>query len=177
MATPDYGQFIASCWGWPVDDVAGYQLLQNASNVVVGTNPSYSASDFTALYPNFGNVINGNPVIPTAVMNAYIALASASIMQARWFEGWQNAMGLFIAHYLTLWLRAQQGGNPNATGAQIASAGLAFGILTSKSADGVSAGYTPVPGLDNWGAWNLTSYGQLFATLAQAQGSGPLFLY
>jgi hypothetical protein len=114
------------------------------------------------------------PLVPLPVINAYVYLAHTSLPQARWCDGWLNGMALFIAHYLTLWLRASNGVT---TGAQAASRGLALGILTSKSADGVSAGYTALTGNEEWGAWNLTLFGQLFATQAKVVGTGPMLLH
>lgn len=114
-------------------------------------------------------------ILPIAVINAYMFLASASLVQARWREQWGVGMGLFISHFLSLYAKAD--GNINSDVNQIAAQGLSNGILISKSAGDVSAGYTPVQGLDNWGAWNLTVYGQMLATLAKVIGSGPVLLW
>jgi hypothetical protein len=242
MYQPDYQQWINQAWGWPQDSLALLPMFSGASNIVIGTNPPYSAADFLALYPKFlgpatavtaattsesnavtlsaavtglakGQLVNGDPLqsgttfasvagtaavlslpatatataaslsaytaplIPLPVLNAYIYLATSSIIQARWVEGWENAMGLFIAHYATLWLQGEA--NPLAsTNATIAAtSGLASGIMVSKSADGLSASYQPIQGLEDWGAFNLTRYGQLFATLAAGAGAGPMLLY
>ncbi len=62
-------------------------------------------------------------------------------------------------------------------GAQIAAQGLAFGIQTSKSVGDVSVGYAALTALESWGAWNLTSYGQLLVTQAKIIGMGPALIY
>jgi hypothetical protein len=62
-------------------------------------------------------------------------------------------------------------------GAQIAAQGLAGGIQTSKSVGDVSVGYQPLSALEDWGAWNLTSYGQQLATMARVIGSGPMLVW
>lgn len=64
-----------------------------------------------------------------------------------------------------------------ASASQVAAAGLASGILTSKSVGDVSAGYTTLSSLEAWGAWNLTKAGQLLATMAQVIGSGPMVIW
>jgi hypothetical protein len=65
-----------------------------------------------------------------------------------------------------------------ASASQVAAAGLASGILTSKSVGDVSAGYTTLSSLEAWGAWNLTKAGQLLATMAKgAPGSGPMVIW
>jgi Protein of unknown function (DUF4054) len=115
------------------------------------------------------------PPIPFVVVAAYLALASASLVQARWLEMWTVAMGLYIAHFLTLYARSD--GNPTSNVGQIAAQGIATGIQVAKAAGDLSVSYKPVDGLENWGAWNLTSYGQQLATFAKMVGSGPMLLY
>lgn len=63
------------------------------------------------------------------------------------------------------------------TASQVAAQGLATGILTSKSVGDVSAGYTALESLKEFGAWQLTRYGQQLATLAKIIGSGPMVLW
>jgi hypothetical protein len=140
-----------------------------ASNIIVGTNPAFAATDLYAIYPQFNT-----SAIPVAVINAYIALASASIMQARWQSMWQLAMCNFVAHYLTLWLMAQTPVGSSA--AQIATAGLAQGISTSQSAGDASYSVQPVV-IDGAGTWNLTLFGQQLATQAMALGTGMMLIY
>jgi hypothetical protein len=62
-------------------------------------------------------------------------------------------------------------------GAQIAAQAVATGILTSKSVGDVSASYQALVALEDWGAWNLTKYGQQLATMAKVVGSGPLLVW
>ena len=64
-------------------------------------------------------------------------------------------------------------GSPGA----VAAAGLAGGIQTSKSVGDVSVGYQVLTSLESWGAWNLTRFGQLLATMAKVIGSGPLLIW
>jgi hypothetical protein len=196
--------------------------------------------------------------VPAAVVQLYLNLATASLVQARWQEQWTVAMGWFIAHYCTLYAKsdaaevlqtlvqsthveqaagavpgtaytlssappggvlvsltvdgvflqpgvgytlagltvtltapttdqapwaawavqtaayAQQG---QASGAQIAAQGLAGGIQTSKSVGDVSVACQPLASLEDWGAWNLTTYGQQLATMARVVGAGPMCIW
>jgi hypothetical protein len=50
MAFPDYDQLLREIWGW--GDEAGF-TLGGASNILVGTNPAYSATDFYGWFPGF----------------------------------------------------------------------------------------------------------------------------
>jgi hypothetical protein len=199
------------------------------------------------------------PLIPTAVVKTYLNLAYASLNQALWQDTWWLAMGLYIAHYCTLWAStsavemstavqnvlhgeapqpaagdltgtlftvtaAPPGGalslyraglllatpagyslvgtsltlttaigsdalyatwftavsvttQAPQTAAQAAAAGLAVGITTSESVGDVSVGYQVLDDLKNWGAWQLTKFGQQLATLAKVIGSGPMVLW
>lgn len=114
------------------------------------------------------------PVVPTFVLQMYINLARASLMQARWQEMWPMAMVLYVAHFATLWLQTESG--PNSTAAQIANSGLQQGIITSQAAGDVSVSLQPLAGFDDWGSFGLTQYGIQFATMARAIGSGPIYV-
>lgn len=231
------GGYECGFWGWADGLDSLIPLLAAVSNVLIGDNPPYSATDFFSMYPKFGGtpitftgtldgttgVVTGvssiagllagqyvsglgiqsgttlvsaigatvtlsqpttqagtpvqisayvAPLVPTPVLNAYIFLATSSVMQLRWQEMWLTAMALFIAHYCDLWLLGEASG-PNATGAQAAASGLAQGIKTSKSAGDVSVGIQPVI-IERGGAFNLTLYGQQLLTLAETIGSGNM---
>ena len=58
---PSYDQFLSEAWGWPNEVTSPFF---GASNVVVGTNPPYSVSDFLTVYPKFG----GAPLVLTGVV-------------------------------------------------------------------------------------------------------------
>jgi hypothetical protein len=208
-----------------------------ASNILIGTNPPYSATDFFAWYPQFGgtpavpqgtltsgstsvtavssmtglavgqavagtgipggttialvsipgsSLILSNPatysgiitltvyvapLVPLPVLNAYIYLATNSILQVRYCEMWSFMMALYIAHYLEMWLQGAAAG-PGSTPAQVAAAGLAMGIRIAKSVGDVSVGSQPIGGFEDWGSYALTSYGQQLVTFGKAVGSG-----
>jgi len=112
---------------------------------------------------------------PLAVISSYIALASASLVQARWQDAWTIGVGLFVAHFLTLYL--QSDGITATNAGQVASMGLRQGVITGMGAGSVSKSMQPVQGLDSWAAWNMTSYGVQLATLAKVVGGGPLLCW
>jgi hypothetical protein len=208
------------------------------------------------------NVYQGQPV-PAGVLQAYLIQAWSSLVRQRWFSQWCVAMGLYIAHYATLWAKTDAsevlttlqaathaeapqgtagqavytlsspppggtlgtltnngqfltpGSSPGPgvdyvlegntitltspqpgdklwstwqvqietftslppTGASVAAQGLAGGIQTSKSVGDVSVSYSTLESLKNWGAWNLTTYGQMLATMAAAVGAGPMVIH
>lgn len=116
------------------------------------------------------------PPVPFAAVLAYIYIASASLVQERWQELWTFAMALYVAHFATLLAKELTAAAIPNTG-QLAAQGLAFGIQVSKSVHDVSVSYQPVGGLESWGSWNLTTFGQQLATYAKVIGSGPMLLY
>lgn len=237
--TPDFNLLLSTIWGSGEEFVSSLSFSR-ASNVVIGTNPSYGVVDFASIYPKFlgpatvlvgtfveasatvavtstsgvaiGQLVIGAailagttvagftadvsitlsqpatadatgasfncyqaPLLPLAVINCYIALASASLVQERWKDSWLVGMALYIAHFCTLWLLSD--GDQCSTPGKAAAAGLAQGIATSESAGPVSIGMQATPGLDNWASWAETQYGKAFATAARCISAGPLWIY
>ena len=150
--------------------------LNTASGIVVGSNPPYTLADFVAFYPKFGEVKDEifTGTVPAAAINMYIALASASLMQGRWREAWTMVMGLYVAHYCTLYLRSE--GSAGTTAGAIAASGLEKGITISQSAGDVSKSSQLVQGFEQWGAFAQTTYGTQLITLAKTVGRGPIFV-
>lgn len=113
--------------------------------------------------------------LPAIVLNSYIALASASVVQARWLDSWSYGMALFIAHYATLYLMSEADGYQSAK--QVAQSGMQQGITVAASAGPVSESLQPVQGAETWGHWNMTTYGVQFAAMARMIGSGPMLIW
>lgn len=153
-------------------------LIGIASNVVTGSNPPYVLDDFLKIYPQFGNDANNNPVIPTAIIQMYINLATTCIKKDKWFDAWEVAMGWFIAHFLTLYLQGTA--DPNSGAAGVLQAGQARGLDTSVSAGGVSVSTdysTIAQDLNGWSQWKLTMYGTQLASMARLIGTGGMLIY
>ena len=147
-------------------------IIAAASNIRGGDNPSYTAETFLALYPQFADKV------PAAFLGMYIGLANASLSYKRYFDAWEMVMGLFIAHFCTLYL--QTAVEPDSTAAEILAAGELRGLQTSKSVGGVSYSYdygTALAGLDEWGGWTTTAYGLQLATLAKLYGKGGMVVW
>jgi hypothetical protein len=245
-STPNWSQFLGTVWGFDDDIIAsGFSA---ASNIVVGSNPPYSSSDFALIYPKFfgvaqavtgnttagsavitsltstagfapGQVVTGQgiplasqqkpgggavivtvdsntqitlsvpatangtgvalnvfsqPVIPMVVINCFITLATASLVQPRWLDTWYLAMAMYVAHFCTLWLRSEN--VPASVPGAIAAAGLARGITVSKGAGPVSQGIQPVAGLEDWAGFTQTEYGVQLITFAKCIGAGVSYV-
>ena len=141
-----------------------------ASGIRTGTNPEYTKEMFREIMPAFTA-----EVLPDAVLQHYIDMANAVVLEARWHRLWKEGMRLYIAHFATLYL---QGPEDGANRTQIANAGKIQGGMTSKSVGSVSVSYdngqAATSDLTGWGAWKLTTYGTQFATLARMVGAGMM---
>ena len=105
-------------------------IIGDASNLSFGSNPPYAIEDFLQVYPQFGNDANNNSVIPTAIIQMYINLATTCIKKDKWFDAWEVAMGWFIAHFLTLYLQGTA--DPNSGAAGVLQAGQTRGRYVCK---------------------------------------------
>lgn len=88
-------------------------------------------------------------------------------------------MSLAIAHYLTMDLMTRDDSADPSIRSIVAKAKGAIGMLTSKSVGDVSASYSTeyLQSLTSWGTWNLTIYGQQFATLAKLVGKAGMYVW
>jgi len=155
--------------------------LQGAASNIVGANTSvYTADMFNNDFPQFREKPEpdktGNSFLPPHILDSFIAMANEAIQEARWFEKWRWAMGLYIAHYATLYLRAFSEGSSSTQAA--AGSGALIGVVSSASLGDSSVTYDTralVAATEKWGAWNSTSYGQLLVTEARLVSMGGTF--
>ena len=87
-------------------------------------------------------------------------------------------MCLYVAHFLILWLRTQNGSN--ATAAQVISTAQGTFNVSSKSVGDASLSYdtSSVNGsLPGWAAWLTTTYGTQLAQLAASLPSAKAGIY
>lgn len=154
-----------------LDDFDALRIISAASNLRSGDNPPYTRDDFLAMYPQFmtGTMDGMKKVtpIPMRVIDVWVQVAHASILESRWHELWELAMGLFIAHHLTLFLDATKKNGD----------GMAKGLPASKSAGDLSISYdfgTVSQDMQGWGAYKLTTYGQQLVTLAKTCALGGM---
>lgn len=153
------------------------QISASASNILPGTNPSYDSKDFFSMYPQFRTDANGDDLIPPIILQMYIDLASACVKQSRYRTAWAMCMGFFVAHFATMWLQGTV--SPGSSAGQVLEAGKAQGLATSESVGDVSVStdYSTIAvSLSSWAAWNLTIYGQQFATIGRMVGKGGMYV-
>ena len=154
-------------------DVDVFGIIASASNIRTGDNPDYTAEDFLAAYPQFGG-----GTVPEVMLKAWVNMAQSSIHKARYHDAWEICMGLYIAHWLTLYLQTAAKAD-DAVQKKI-TAGLAKGLQSSKSAGDISVSYdfgSINEDFAGWGTYKLTSYGQQFVTLARMHAVGGMVVW
>lgn len=155
------------------------EVFRGASNVILTDNPEFTRDDFSSIFPVF-KLQDGTEVkqdeIPEEVFNLFYNMANKSLKYDRFKSVWKYCMGLYIAHYMILYLMTQNG-DP---GAQSALAGsLPRGIASSKSVDGLSISYDfmgAAEDLSGYGTWKYTIYGQQLATITKIYGHGGMWV-
>lgn len=159
-------------------DMDVFGIIAAASNIRTGGNPEYSVEDFLAAYPQFGTKTTGEEVVPRVVLESWVKLAHASIHKNRYHDAWEICMGLYIAHWLTLYLQTAAAAD-DPLQKQI-TAGLAKGLQSSKSAGDISVSYdfgSINEDFVGWGVYKLTSYGQQFVTMARMYAIGGMVVW
>ena len=159
-------------------DMDVFGIIAAASNIRTGGNPEYSVEDFLAAYPQFGTKTTGEEVVPRVVLESWVKLAHASVHKNRYHDAWEICMGLYIAHWLTLYLQTAAAAD-DPLQKQI-TAGLAKGLQSSKSAGDISVSYdfgSINEDFVGWGVYKLTSYGQQFVTMARMYAIGGMVVW
>jgi len=154
-------------------DVDVFGIIAAASNIRTGDNPEYTVDDFLAAYPQFCG-----GTVPEVMIKAWVNMAQSSIHKARYHDAWEICMGLYIAHWLTLYL--QTAAKADDTVQKKITAGLAKGLQSSKSAGDISVSYdfgSINEDFAGWGTYKLTAYGQQFVTLARMYAVGGMAVW
>lgn len=122
---------------------------------------------FRATFPEFGSAIR----YPDEQVDFWLVVATKLVNVGRWGDLADLGVSLILAHNLVL---AGQASKQAAFGK---APGVTQGILSSKSVDGVSAGYdVSTASEEGAGQWNLTTYGARFYRMSQQMGAGPVQL-
>lgn len=146
-------------------------IVSQASNIKKEEHPEYTKESFLLLYPQFIGVI------PDAALDMYVDLGLSCVNYKRFNRMWKAAIGLFIAHFCTLYLQSMQ---PEGTDAsQVLASASSAGMVTSESADGVSYSRdgSALNDLNGWAAFKMTTFGVQFATMAKLVGRGGMYVW
>lgn len=146
-------------------------IVSQASNIKKEEHPEYTKETFLLLYPQFRGVL------PDAALDMYVDLGLSCVNYRRFNRMWKAAIGLFIAHFCTLYLQSMQ---PEGTDAsQVLASASSAGMVTSESADGVSYSRdgSALNDLNGWAAFKMTTFGVQFATMAKLVGRGGMYVW
>lgn len=131
----------------------------------------YTAQEFQQDFPQFFTP-DGVSLVPCSMLMEIVNMANASVQPDKWLESWRYAVGLYVAHYATLYLRTYAQSSP--TAAQAAASGALVGVVKSATLGDSSVSYDTsalTKGTENWGDLNATTYGQMLANRAKLIGA------
>lgn len=140
------------------------------------TQGNYTAEQFQEDFPQFFNS-EGTCLVPTTMLTEIINMANACVQPDKWLESWRYAVGLYVAHYVTLYLRGYAASNE--TPEQAAASGALVGMVKSATLGDASVSYDTAAitaGTEDWGDLNSTTYGQMFANRAKLIGMAGMLV-
>lgn len=150
-------------------------ILAQAANLGQSVG-NYTPEQFKAEYPQFCDA-DGNCHLPDAMLEEIVKMANVSIQPDKWLDSWHYAVGLYVAHYVTLQLRTYA--ENTATPAQAAASGALVGVVKSATLGDSSVTYDTsalTAGTEDWGDLNATTYGQMLANRARFIGAAGTFV-
>lgn len=140
-----------------------YAVIASAAGMYHTTdNPEYTSDNFLEAYPQFS-------LLDSNVVEAWVGIAHQCVKYSLWDRTWELGMGLFIAHFLTLYQQTVEEDIDNPT----LSKGLSRGLVSSESVGGMSVSYdlgSFTSEFDGWGTFKQTIYGQQYVHFLQMMG-------
>lgn len=141
---------------------------------------NYTAEMFQEDFPQFFTASTEETpaacLVPATMLAEIIAMANACVQPDKWLESWRYAVGLYVAHYATLYLRTYA--ESNTTPQQAAASGALVGVVKSATLGDSSVAYDTsavTKGTEDWGDLNSTTYGQMLANRAKLIGMGGTY--
>lgn len=137
---------------------------------------NYTAGMFQEDFPQFFRK-DGTGLAPAPVLEMFLGRANGSIQPDKWLEAWRYAAGLYVAHYLSMYLSTYA--ESSETPAQAAQSGALMGVIKSARLGDSSVTYDGdalTKATEDWGSLNATKYGQMLATEARLIGLGGTYV-
>lgn len=126
-----------------------------------------STDAFRAAFPVFRDRVR----YPEELLAIWLPFCIKQLDAGRWGDLYDMGAYLLLAHHVVL--ESQQ----KRTAAYGKTPGLAQGVVSSKSVDGVSVSYdNSTTSEEGAGQFNLTTYGQRYAQLRRMLGAGPVYV-
>ena len=151
---------------------------QVAANVPQpGERGDYTAEMFQTDFPQFySSGDSPAPLLPEAMLQAFIDQANDSVLPSRWGSMWRYAAGLYVAHFSAMYLKTYTDGSSSP--AQAANNAAQVGVVKTASMGDTSISYDNsaiTAGTEKWGTWNATQYGAQLVTMARMVGMGGMY--
>lgn len=153
-----------------------YSVRAMAANIGQSQG-NYTAEMFQEDFPQFftsgTEETPATCLVPATMLAEIIAIANACVQPDKWLESWRYAVGLYVAHYSTLYLRTYAPSNSSPQ--QAAASGALVGVVKSATLGDSSVSYDTsavTKGTEDWGDLNSTTYGQMLANRAKLVGLG-----
>ena len=147
-----------------------HAVIARAAGIYSTTdNPEYTSDNFITAYPQFS-------ILDTSVVDAWVGIAHQCVKYSLWDKTWELGMGLFIAHFLTLYQQTIEEDLVN----PVLSKGLSKGLITSESVGGMSVSYdlsSFTSEFDGWGTFKQTIFGQQYVHFLQMMGGFLLLVW
>lgn len=150
-----------------------------------GERGEYTAEMFQIDFPQFTKAdppeqeereMAAISLIPEGMLQIFITQANDSVLPSRWGSMWRYAAGLYVAHFVSLYLKTYSAGS--VSGAQVAGSADQMGTVKSATMGDTSISYDNSAisaGTEKWGAWNATQYGSQLVTMARMVGMGGMY--
>ena len=90
---------------------------------------------------------------------------------------WRYAAGLYVAHYGSMYLKTYSPDSSDAS--QVANEASQLGVVKSATMGDTAVSYdnsAVTAGMEKWGAWNATQYGQQLVTMARQVGMAGMYV-
>ena len=146
-----------------------------AANIGQGRG-DYTVEQFQADYPQFFTA-EGISLLPPPMLCKVIDMANTAVQPDKWLDEWRFAVGLYTAHYVTLFLRSYAPSSE--TPQQAAASGALVGVVKSATLGDSSVTYDTsaiTAGTEDWGDLNSTTYGQMLANRAKLIGMAGTYV-
>ena len=168
---------------WPYDYINPmFPYFQGAKAVAAnipqpGEKGDYAAEMFQADFPQFFSKDEpAESLVPEQMLQMFITQANDSVLPSRWGSMWRYAAGLYVAHFLAMYLKTYTPGSD--APAQAANGAAQVGVVKTATMGDTSISYDNsaiTAGTEEWGAWNATQYGTQLVTLARQVGMGGMY--
>ena len=169
---------------WPYDYINPMvPYFQGAKSVAAnvpqpGERGEYTAEMFRTDFPQFYSTGDPPaPLLPEAMLQAFIDQANDRVLPSRWGSMWRYAAGLYVAHFSALYLKTYSPASGNA--AEVSNGAAQVGVVKSATMGDTSISYdnsAVTAGTEKWGTWNATQYGAQLVTMARMVGMGGMYV-